>query len=74
MFCGEVSVAGLPSAGGDPREGEWTRVVVWDLERAICELGRGPLTPATLMIAVQWLDLNRHRVRALWAASPGGPT
>lgn len=72
LFCGEVRVAGLPRCGGDPREGEWTRVLVWDLERAIRELGREPLTPATLIIAVQWLALNRHRVADLWAADADG--
>jgi len=73
LYCGETRVAGVARFGGEPREGEWTRVLVWDLERAIRGLGREPLTPATLIIAVQWLALNRHRVQDLWAASAGEP-
>ena len=72
LFCGEASIAGLPDVGGDPREGERTRVVVWDLDRVIRELGREPYTAATLMICVQWLALNRHRIQELWAGMQDG--
>lgn len=68
LFCGEVSVAGLPSHGGEAGEGESTRVAVWGLDALIRELGRGPFTPATLIIAVQWLALNRESVGDRWAA------
>ena len=67
LYCGEVGAAGLPFRGGEVAEGECTRVVVWDLDALIRELGRGPFTPATLIISVQWLALNRERVRGLWA-------
>lgn len=72
LFCGEVNSAGLPSRGGEAREGECTRVVVWDLDALIRELGRGRFTPATLIIAVQWLALNRGSVRGLWAGAAAG--
>lgn len=73
LFCGEASSAGLPAVGGEPCEGERTRVVVWDLDRAIQQLGRGPLTAATLTICVQWLALNRHRIHELWLGMQDGP-
>lgn len=73
LFCGEASIAGLPAFGGDSREGERTRVVVWDLDRTIRALGRGPLTTATAMICVQWLALNRHRIHELWLGMQDGP-
>lgn len=73
LFCGEASIAGLPAVGGDPREGERTRVVVLELERAIHALGREPLTAATLSVCVQWLALHRQHIHEVWAGMPYGP-
>lgn len=73
LYCGETQAAGLPAFAGRREEGEWTRVVQWDLDRALCELGQGPLTAATVIIAIQWLALNRHRLRDLWAAAAAMP-
>ncbi len=71
LFCGEVDATGLPEFGGVRAEGEHTRVVIRDLDSAICELGQGSLSAATVMIAVQWLALNRERVREAWAGNSG---
>lgn len=73
LFCGQASIEGLPAVGGNPREGERTRVVVVELDRAIRELGREPLTAATLIICVQWLALHRQRIHEVWAGRPDGP-
>lgn len=72
LFCGETRVAGLPAVGGDPREGERTRVVVLELDRAIREIGREPLTAATLILCVQWLALHRQRIHEMWAGMQDG--
>lgn len=79
LFCGEADASRLPLYGGRRCEGELTRVVAWDLDQALRELGQGPLTAATLIVAVQWLALNRTRVRDLWDAQtaadrPGCPS
>lgn len=68
FYCGEVDASGLPLYGGCREDGECTRVVSWEMDRALCELGQEPLTAATVIIAVQWLALNRHRLGDLWAA------
>jgi ADP-ribose pyrophosphatase len=62
LFCGETDASRLPEFAGRRDEGEWTRVARWDLDRALCELGQGSLTAATVIIAVQWLALNRTRL------------
>ena len=80
LFCGETDASALPQYSGRRVEGEFTRVVGWDLDRAVCELGQGPLTAATVIISVQWLALNRDRLGDLWrravkmqpGADPGG--
>ncbi len=67
LYCGETVASGLPLYCGRQEEGESTRVISWELDRALCELGQEPLTAATVMIAVQWLALNRDRLGDLWA-------
>jgi ADP-ribose pyrophosphatase len=71
LFCGEWRQAALPAVAGDPGEGEFTRVIVMDIDALIPVLGQGRFTAATLIIAVQWLALHRHRLDALW--SPDAP-
>jgi ADP-ribose pyrophosphatase len=73
IYCGELLDTDLPATAGHPHEGEYTRVVLRDLDRVIHDLGHGRLTAATLIIAIQWLALNRHRIRELWAADQSGP-
>ncbi len=68
LYCGKTDASGLPLYAGQREEGECTRVVCWELDRALCELGQGPLTAATVIIAVQWLALNRGRLGELWGA------
>jgi ADP-ribose pyrophosphatase len=48
-------------------------VVTLDLDAAIRDLGRGMLTAAILIIAVQWLALNRWRLRELWGSREAAP-
>lgn len=66
LYCGAVDSSSVPATGGRHSEGEWTEVVTLDLDAAIRDLGRGQLTAATLIIAVQWLALNRQRLGELW--------
>jgi ADP-ribose pyrophosphatase len=73
LYCGAVDSASLPATGGRRGEGEWTEVVALDLDAAIRDLGRGMLTAATLIISVQWLALNRWRLRELWGLSEVSP-
>lgn len=71
LYCGAVDAGALVPTGGRHDEGEFTEAVGLDLDAAIRDLGRGMLTAATLIIAVQWLALNRLRLRALWGRGEG---
>lgn len=74
IFCGEVNCAGLKTIGGQHGEGEWTQVITMDLDVALRDLGQGPLSSATVIIALQWLALNRRRLREQWDLSPTAKT
>jgi len=69
LFCGRVDTGSVPAVGGRHSEGEWTEIVTLDLDAAIRDLGRGQLTAATLIIAVQWLASNRQQLCELWGVS-----
>lgn len=73
LFCGKVDSNLVATNGGLQSEGEWTEVVTLDLDGAIRDLGRGTLTAANLIIAVQWLALNRSRLRAAWNGGGADP-
>lgn len=66
LYCGAVDSGSVTTTAGRHSEGEWTEVVALDLDTAIRDLGRGMLTAATLIIAVQWLAANRRRLVDLW--------
>lgn len=73
LFCGSIDAGSVATTGGRHSEGEWTEVVTLDLDAAIRDLGWGMLTPATLIIAVQWLAANRRRLGELWGRSEARP-
>jgi ADP-ribose pyrophosphatase len=66
LFCGAVDARSVGTTGGRHDEGEWTEVVSLDLDAAIRDLGRGMLTAASLIIALQWLSVNRRRLCESW--------
>lgn len=73
LYCGAVDASSVATTAGQHSEGEWTEVVTLDLDAAIRDLGRGMLTAATLIIAVQWLAANRRRLVDLWAGGSHDP-
>lgn len=48
-------------------EGEDIRVHVWPLSEALARVENGQINNAATIIALQWLALNRGRVREQWA-------
>lgn len=70
LYCGRVSASGAGGIFGLSQEGEETRVRVLDLDHTIDGLYAGALDNATAIISLQWLALNRERLRARWC--PGG--
>ena len=66
FFCGEVDSSRAAAHGGAAGEGEDIRVAVrpWpEVERCLVA---GEFASATTVIALQWLALNRTRLRAEW--------
>ena len=66
LFCGEVDTAGAGGIHGLAEEGEDIRVRVERFDSAMALLASGRINSATPVIALQWLALNRERVRAQW--------
>jgi ADP-ribose pyrophosphatase len=66
LFCGRVNSEGAGGIHGHPDENEDIRVMVVPFAETRAWLESGKLNTALLIIALQWLALNRDRVRAKW--------
>ncbi|MTJ81421.1 MAG: NUDIX domain-containing protein [Telmatospirillum sp.] len=66
LFCGRVDATLLTGCHGLEEEGEDIRVFALPAEEAFRWVEEGRVANATAIIALQWLALNRERVRALW--------
>jgi ADP-ribose pyrophosphatase len=65
-FCGRVDARAVGGVHGLPSEGEDILVRSFGLGEARELLARGELASATGIATLQWLLLNRDRVRAMW--------
>ncbi len=68
LFCGRVDAAEAGGVHGRPSEGEDIRVIVMDTDEALAAVSDGRIHVANAVIALQWLGLNRDRVRRRWLA------
>jgi len=68
VFCARASSEGLGGIHGEPSEGEDIRVHVLSFDEAMALLESGGINSALPIIALQWLALNRERLRADWGA------
>ena len=66
VFCGEVDARNAGGVHGLPEEGEDIRVTRVAYEDAVAMLADGRLNSASVIIAMQWLMLNRERLREQW--------
>ncbi|HNP25208.1 MAG TPA: ADP-ribose diphosphatase [Nitrosomonas sp.] len=66
LFCGRVDTQFAGGIHGATDEGEDIKVHVASLETALQFLEAGKINSASAIIALQWLALNRGRVRAQW--------
>lgn len=71
LYLGEVDAAEAGGIHGLSLEGEDIRSVALDFESAWRTMMAPPVVVASLLIAMQWLALNRARVRAEWGAEWG---
>ncbi len=68
LFCGRVDTQFAGGIHGAKDEGEDIKVHVASLEMALQFLETGKINSASAIIALQWLALNRDRVRTQWLA------
>ncbi|WP_089728312.1 NUDIX domain-containing protein [Candidatus Thiosymbion oneisti] len=66
LFCGHVDAALAGGIHGLREEGEDTRVTVITMGQALRELYSGKIDTSVAIIAVQWLAINRERLRVKW--------
>lgn len=67
LYCARVDAGGLGGIHGVAAEGEDIRVHVVSFAKAMELLAAGRIDSATSIIALQWLALNRERLRARWS-------
>ncbi len=66
LYCGRVNSKGLGGIHGLPHENEDIRVEVQPFAAVLETLKAGKIGNAVTIVALQWLALNRDRVRAAW--------
>lgn len=66
LFCGRVDATRARGIHGLREEDEETRVAVIKTEQAIRQLYSGKIDTSAAIIAIQWLAMNRDRLRVEW--------
>lgn len=66
LFCGQVDSRNTGGVHGLDHEDEDIRPLVLSTDDALARLAAGGIVNATTAIALQWLALNRDRLRAEW--------
>lgn len=66
LYVGRCDSRGAGGVHGLEVEGEDIRVLVWSLDEALAALDDGRIDNAASIIALQWLALNRDKVREHW--------
>lgn len=68
LYVGRCSTEGVGGVFGLAEEGEDIRVHVWPLADALHAVEDGRIDNAASIIALQWLALNKQKVRTDWLA------
>ncbi|WP_435103742.1 NUDIX domain-containing protein [Arhodomonas sp. AD133] len=68
LYCARTDTSNLGGVHGLAEEGEDIRVHVVSFDEAMAMVDDGTIHAAMPLIALQWLALNRERVRSLWGA------
>ncbi len=66
IFCGRVDSRGIGGICGRAEEGENIRVIVEDVDDSLNRLNDGKTYNVNLIIALQWLAINRETLRLNW--------
>ncbi|MBD2858709.1 NUDIX domain-containing protein [Spongiibacter sp. KMU-158] len=67
LYCGAADLSQAGGVFGLPEEGEDIRAAVLSYEQAMQALASGEINNAHSIIALQWLSLNRARLREAWS-------
>ena len=70
LFLGLVDASSVPERAGAAHEKEATRPMRLPIDTALAALGQGIMRNGFLLMALQWLALNRHRLDAIVAGPP----
>jgi ADP-ribose pyrophosphatase len=65
MFVGIVDSTAVPERAGAATETEDTQPICVDIETALAALDEGKVRNGYLIIALQWLALNRHKLKTI---------
>jgi ADP-ribose pyrophosphatase len=71
MFLAIVDAGAVPERAGAASETEDTQPLCVDVEAALAALAAGRLHNGYLLIGLQWLALNRHRINGIIAGGDG---
>jgi ADP-ribose pyrophosphatase len=74
LFCGRTDATSAGGIHGLAYEGEDIRVLVLDVSQALDYVRTGRMDTTTAIIALQWLELNRLRLRSAWYPESVCPT
>ncbi|MCK5605917.1 NUDIX domain-containing protein [Candidatus Pacearchaeota archaeon] len=66
LFCGKVDATGVNGIHGLSEEHEDIRVFSVPYDEAVQMLNQGHINSAIPIMAMQWLMMNRERLRELW--------
>jgi len=66
LFCGKIDSTGIGGLHGLAEEGEDIMVTTVSFEEAYAMLSNGSIISAIPIIAIQWLALNREKLRKRW--------
>jgi ADP-ribose pyrophosphatase len=67
LYCGRVDAGEAGGIFGCSDEGEDIRVFTRTFSEAMAMIGDGRIRAASPIMAIQWLALNRDRLRRLWS-------
>ena len=70
LYCGRIDATAAAGVHGNAWEGEDIRVVTMSVDEAVTAVDDGRIRAVNAVIPLQWLALNRERLRAAWRA-PG---
>jgi ADP-ribose pyrophosphatase len=66
LYCGRVDSAGVGGLHGLAHEHEDIRAFTLPLDAALERLARGEIVNGNAVMTLQWLALNRARLKKLW--------